>query len=116
MSVNLLFSHFRMSVKRRFPEANRVLDLKWEEEYLLVKSSNKPQLLACLQVRSVPKKFNLKRFYETRSKSLCGKYEGTSRKAILNHLKMQIHDNKLHKQFHQNKSESILQNFSYTCK
>ena len=50
-----------MSVKRKLTNPSRHFSSLWEEEYLFVKDTSKPQYLVCLQIVLVPKEYNLKR-------------------------------------------------------
>ena len=53
---------------------------------LFVEGTSKPQCLACLQIVSVSKEYNLKRHYETRHKSQYEQYEGYARIAVVKDL------------------------------
>ena len=76
-----------MSVKRKLTNPSRHFNSIWEEKYLFVKGTSKPQCLACLQIVSVPKEYNLKRHYETRHKSQYEQYDGYARIAVVKDLK-----------------------------
>ena len=77
----------KMSVKRKLTNPSRHFNSIWEEKYLFVKGTSKPQCLACLQIVSVPKEYNLKRHYETRHKSQYEQYDGYAGIAVVKDLK-----------------------------
>ena len=76
-----------MSVKRKLTYPSRHFNSLWEEKYLFVEDTSKPQCLLCLQIVSVPKEYNLKRHYETRHKSQYEQYDGNARIAVVKDLK-----------------------------
>ena len=76
-----------MSVKRKLTNSSGHFNLLWEEKYLFVECTSKPQCLVCLQIVSVPKEYNLKRHYETRHKSQYEQYDGDARIAVVKNLK-----------------------------
>ena len=78
-----------MSLKRKLTltHSNRFFNLVWEEKYLFVDNKGKPQCLVYLPVVSVPKKYNLKRHYETRYKNQFEKYDRAAREAVVKDLK-----------------------------
>ena len=75
-----------MSVKRKSTNPSRHFNSIWEEKLLFVEGTSKPQYLACLQIVSVSKEYNLKRHYETRHKSQYEQYDGYARIAVVKDL------------------------------
>jgi hypothetical protein len=63
----LLNKFINMSVsnseRRKIENENRTYQERWECEYLITNNNGKLQFLACMQVLSVPKEFNLKQHY-----------------------------------------------------
>ena len=76
-----------MSVKRKLTNPSRHFNSLWEEKYLFVEGTSKPQCMVCLQIVSVPKEYNIKRHYETRHKSQYEQYDGDARIAVVKDLK-----------------------------
>ena len=77
-----------MSVKRKStnPSTGRHFNSIWEEKLLFVEGTSKQQCLACLQIVSVSKEYNLKRHYETLHKSRYEQYDGYARIAVVKDL------------------------------
>lgn len=72
--------------RRKVDEEGRVFQEKWELRYFCTMVNGRIHCLICNRSLSTPKKYNLKRHYETIHRSY-DKYEGPVRVSILKKLK-----------------------------
>lgn len=76
--------------KRKIDDKKRVFQTQWESDYLITSNKNKIPFLACMQIMSVPKEYNLKRHYTTLHSNNFDIYTGESRTTIIAEYKKKL--------------------------
>ena len=69
--------------KHKLKDETRSFQPRWENGYFVTHNNGKLQCFVCMQVLSVPKEFNLNRYYTSLHADKLKKYQDRTRTALL---------------------------------